>query len=65
MRAAKAGGDVVLLLPDANETMQEVLQQVMRQGAKCSGPISSASLVNLVSLRCQERNWKGYQHDST
>ena len=36
VRAAKAGGDVLLLLPDANETMEEVLKQVMRQGAKGS-----------------------------
>lgn len=45
VRAAKAGGDVVVLLPDGNETMQEVLQQVMRRGAKVFyGPMSSESL---------------------
>lgn len=33
VRAAKSGGDVVLLV-DGNETMHEVLQQVMRLGTR-------------------------------
>ena len=32
MRAAKAGGDVVVV--EGNETMQEILQEVMRPEAK-------------------------------
>eukprot|EP00435_Cladocopium_sp_Y103_P046571 s2058_g13.t1 len=52
VRAAKAGGEVLLLLPgnDGNETMQEVLQQVMRDNGVSEQVRVVTSLTSLEDL---------------